>query len=381
MASEAVAKSGGPASDRTADLRWMRAAFALARRGLGNVWPNPAVGCVIVNQERVVGRGWTQPGGRPHAETEALRRAGTAARGATAYVSLEPCRHWGQTPPCADALINSGVRRVVVALEDPDPRVAGGGIRRLRDAGIEVETGLGAPEAAEINAGFLARQRRARPLVTLKLATSLDGRIAIASGESRWITGPPARAHGHLLRTRHDAIMVGTGTVLADNPQLTCRLPGLADRSPMRVVLDRKLRIPPTAHVIAGASQIRTWVLTLRSADLLRRGAFLARGVNLIETEPDAGGRIDLVAALSALGERGVTRLLVEGGARLAAALLRLRLVDRLVWMHAPLLIGGDGIPAVGALGLAALVEAPGFERAATETAGDDVLTVFRFRE
>src|SRR5438093_45669 len=245
----------------------MLAALALARRGLGNVWPNPAVGCIIVKDGRVAGRGWTQPGGRPHAETEALARAGEAARGATAYVSLEPCSHWGRTPPCADALIAAGVRRVVVALEDPDPRVAGSGLARLRAAGIAVETGLGAAAAAEINAGFFQRVRFGRPLVTLKLASSLDGRIATASGESRWITGPPARDHAHLLRATHDAILVGTGTVLADDPQLTCRLPGLARRSPVRVVIDRHLRIPPSARLIAEARQVPTWVVTFGSAD------------------------------------------------------------------------------------------------------------------
>src|SRR6266705_1008472 len=219
------------------DEQAMRAALALARRGLGRVWPNPAVGCAIVKDGRVVGRGWTQPGGRPHAETEALARAGGAAHGATAYVTLEPCCHSGRTPPCADAL-------VVAALEDPDPRVVGGGLARLRAAGIAVEAGLCAAEAAEINAGFFQRVRLGRPLVTLKLATSLDGRIATASGESRWITGPAARERAHLLRVTHDAILVGTDTVLADNPQLTCRLPGLGHRSPVRIAIDRELRIP-----------------------------------------------------------------------------------------------------------------------------------------
>src|SRR5712691_553149 len=249
------------------DLSIMRAALALARRGLGNVWPNPAVGCVIARNSKVVGRGWTQPGGRPHAETEALARAGGAAQGATAYVTLEPCSHWGRTPPCADALIAAAVGRVVVAIEDSDPRVAGGGLARLRAAGIAVETGLGAADAAEINAGFLQRVRLGRPLVTLKLATSLDGRIATAAGESRWITGPAARDHAHLLRATHDAILVGTGTVLADDPQLTCRLPGLAGCSPVRVVLDRQLRIPPGADIIAEARQVPTWLVTLPAAD------------------------------------------------------------------------------------------------------------------
>jgi diaminohydroxyphosphoribosylaminopyrimidine deaminase / 5-amino-6-(5-phosphoribosylamino)uracil reductase len=362
------------------DDQAMRAALALARRGLGRVWPNPAVGCVIVNEGRVVGRGWTQPGGRPHAETEALARAGAAAHRATAYVTLEPCCHWGRTPPCADALIAAGLGRVVVALEDPDPRVAGGGVARLRAAGIAVEAGLGAAEAAEINAGFFQRVHLGRPLVTLKLATSLDGRIATASGESRWITGPPARERAHLLRATHDAILVGTDTVIADNPQLTCRLPGLETLSPVRVVIDRQLRIPLDARVFAEARQIPSWVVTLSSADQARRKALGEAGVVVIPAEPDPAGRIDLSRALGLLGEHGLTRLLVEGGGRLAAALLRAGLVDRLVWLHAPLLLGGDGIPAVAELGLDALADAPGFERLTSETIGADVLTVFRAR-
>jgi diaminohydroxyphosphoribosylaminopyrimidine deaminase / 5-amino-6-(5-phosphoribosylamino)uracil reductase len=377
MAIEAHADS---ASDRRLDLDAMRAALALARRGLGAVWPNPAVGCVIVNDGRVVGRGWTQPGGRPHGETEALRRAGEGARGAVAYVSLEPCCHWGRTPPCVDALATGGVQRVVVALKDPDPRVAGEGLRQLRAAGLDVEVGLCAEEAAEINAGFLSRLRLGRPLVTLKFATSLDGRIATASGESQWITGPPARERAHALRASHDAIMVGTGTVIADDPQLTCRLPGLDHRSPVRVVIDRHLRIPPTARLIADARRIPTWVLTLCSADLASRATFLASGVTLIDVDPDRAGQVDLAAALRALGERGITRLLVEGGARLVAAFLRARLVDSLVWVHAPLVIGSEGVPAIAGLDLAALADALAFERLSTETIGDDVLTTFRVR-
>jgi len=356
----------------------MRAALALARRGLGNVWPNPAVGCVIVREERVVGRGWTRPGGRPHAETEALARAGEKARGATAYVTLEPCCHWGRTPPCADALIAAGLSRVVIALEDPDPRVAGGGLARLRAAGIAGEIGLGAAEAAEINAGFFQRVRLGRPLVTLKLATSLDGRIATASGESRWITGPAARERAHLLRATHDAILIGTDTVIADNPELTCRLPGLAQHSPVRVVIDRQLRIPLDAHLFAEVRAVPTWVLTLASADKARQKALGDAGVVVITAEPDQAGRIGPDTALGLLGERGLTRLLVEGGGRLAASLLRAGLVDRLVWLHAPLLLGGDGIPAVADLGLDRLAEAPAFERLTSETVGDDVLTVFR---
>ena len=374
----AIEASAPPAS--AGDLGAMRAALALARRGLGTVWPNPAVGCVIVEERQVVGRGWTQPGGRPHGETEALRRAGEAARGAAAYVSLEPCCHWGRTPPCVDALITAGVQRAVVALEDPDPRVAGEGMRRLRAAGLDVEVGLCAEEAAEVNAGFLSRLRLGRPLVTLKFATSLDGRIATASGESQWISGPPARERAHALRASHDAIMVGTGTAVVDDPQLTCRLPGLDHRSPVRVVIDRHLRIPPTARLIADAHQVPTWVLTLRSADPDRRAAFLANRVTLIDVDHDSTGQVDLAAALGVLGERGITRLLVEGGAGLAAAFFRARLVDRLVWVHAPLAIGGDGIPAIAGLDPTALAHAPAFERLSTQTIGDDVLTTFSVR-
>ena len=381
MATEPPADAANSPSLRQFDLRAMRAALALARRGLGAVWPNPAVGCVIVNENRVVGRGWTQPGGRPHGETEALRRAGGAARGGTAYVSLEPCCHWGRTPPCTDAVIAAGIRRVVVALEDADPRVAGEGVRRLRAAGLHVETGLCATEAAEINAGFFCRLRTGRPLVTLKLATSLDGRIATARSESQWISGVPAREHAHALRATHDAIMVGTGTVLADNPQLTCRLPGLAHRSPVRVVIDRDLRIPPTMRLILDARAVPVWILTSPSADLARRRALVAAGATVIDIDPGPNGDRSLAAALAALGGCGITRLLLEGGGRLAAAFARDGLVDRLVWVHAPMLIGGDGIPAIAELGLEALSKAPSFERLSAETVGDDLLTVFRVRE
>ena len=237
------------------DQDYLRRAIRLAMNGRGAVEPNPMVGCVIVKDGRVVGRGWTQPGGRPHAETEALRRAGAAATGATAYVSLEPCSHHGRTPPCAEALIAAGIARVVAAGEDPDPRVSGSGLARLRQAGIAIETGLCAEEAAELNAGFLCRVTKGRPLVTLKLATSLDGRIATATGQSRWITGPAARERAHLLRATHDAVLVGTGTALADDPLLTCRLPGLEHRSPVRIALDRTLRLPATLRLFAGARE------------------------------------------------------------------------------------------------------------------------------
>jgi diaminohydroxyphosphoribosylaminopyrimidine deaminase/5-amino-6-(5-phosphoribosylamino)uracil reductase len=355
----------------------MRAALALARRGLGNVWPNPAVGCVIVKDGRIIGRGWTQPGGRPHAETEALARAGAAAEGATAYVTLEPCAHHGKTPPCAEALIGAGVRRVVAALEDPDPRVAGRGVGRLRAAGIEVETGLCAAEAAELNAGFLRRIVSGRPLVTLKLATSLDGHIATAAGESRWITGGASRDRAHLLRARHDAILVGTETVIADDPELTCRLPGLAGRSPVRIVLDRRLRLPATARIF-DTKAAPTWLVTIATQQGAGRAALRERGVEIVETEADPAGGLDLTVLLAKLGGRGLTRVLVEGGGRLAASLLREKLVDLLVWFHAPALIGGDGRPAVAPLGLTSLTDVPRFERLSSETTGEDAMAIFR---
>jgi diaminohydroxyphosphoribosylaminopyrimidine deaminase / 5-amino-6-(5-phosphoribosylamino)uracil reductase len=363
--------------DPRLDLSMMRTALALARRGLGAVWPNPAVGCVIVKEGRVLGRGWTGRGGRPHAESEALRRVGDEARGATLYVSLEPCCHWGETPPCAQAVIAAGVKRVVCALEDPDPRVKGGGVRRLREAGLVVEEGLCGDEAAEINAGFLSRVTRGRPLVTLKLATSLDGRIATRSGESRWITGALARERAHLLRATHDAVMVGTGTVLADDPLLTCRLAGLGARSPVRVALDRRLLIPLSARIVADARAHPTWLIASRPADAKRREALCAAGVEVIEVEGESAEGLDLGAALGALGQRGITRLLVEGGARLAASLIRARLVDRLLWFHAPLVIGGDGVPALAKLGIAALADAPRFALASGEEIVSDHLSVF----
>lgn len=355
----------------------MRAALALARRGLGNVWPNPAVGCVIVHAGRVVGRGWTQPGGRPHAETEALAMAGALARGATAYVTLEPCSHHGKTPPCADALVAAGISRVVVAVEDPDPRVSGRGIARLREAGLTVLSGVMAEEAAELNAGFLSRITRRRPLVTVKLATTLDGRIATHSGESRWITGAAARQAGHLLRAENDAIMVGSGTVLADDPELTCRLPGLEDRSPVRVVVDGRLRLPLTSKLVSSANDVATWVLTLEGAEENRREAYEEAGVDVVELPGDDNG-VDLAAALDVLGESGITRVLAEGGAHLTASLLRLGLVDRLVWFRAPRLIGGDGLPAAVSFGVDHLSQTPGFECVDVRPLGADILEIYR---
>jgi diaminohydroxyphosphoribosylaminopyrimidine deaminase/5-amino-6-(5-phosphoribosylamino)uracil reductase len=359
------------------DLLHMRAALALARRGLGNAWPNPAVGCVLVKDGRVIGRGWTQPGGRPHAETEALRRAGDTARGATAYVTLEPCSHHGRTPPCCEALAGAGIARVVMAMRDPDPRVNGRGLAMLRGAGIVVEEGLLEAEARALNAGFFRRIQAGMPVVTLKLASTLDGRIATASGESRWITGEAARREVHALRARHDAILVGSGTVLADDPDLTCRIPGM-ERVPMlRVVADARLRTSPSARLVQSAGVAPVLVITAPGHPPAAQAPFIAAGADIVTVPAHAAGGLDLPSLLRALGRRGVTRVLAEGGAGLAAALLRQGLVDRLVWFHAPAVMGGDGHPALEGLRLAALSAMPRFRRTALRAIGDDMLSEF----
>ena len=354
----------------------MRAALALARRGLGDTWPNPAVGCVIVRDGSVVGRGWTQPGGRPHAETEALRRAGEAARGATAYVTLEPCSHWGRTPPCCNALIAAGVARVVVAMRDPDPRVDGRGFAGLREAGIEVQEGLLEAEAQAINAGFARRIRAGRPFVTLKLATTLDGRIATAAGESRWITGATARREAHAMRARHDAVLVGSGTVLADDPDLTCRLPGAAHVPGLRVVADGRLRTPLSSRLVATAREHPTLIVTVPGHPPAALAPYQEAGAEVIKVARAEAG-LKLAALLGALAERGVTRVLAEGGAGIAASLLRDGLVDRLAWFHAPAVMGGDGLPAAYPLPVGALSAMPRFRRVAARPLGADWLTEF----
>ncbi len=379
------------------DLTFMRAAMALATRGLGATWPNPSVGCVIVQGGTIVGRGRTGLRGRPHAETQALAMAGQAARGATAYVTLEPCSHHGHTPPCAEALAEAGIARVVVAAGDPDPRVNGAGLSRLRAAGIDVQTGFLEAEATETLAGFFTRVRESRPLVTLKLATTLDGRIATRTGESRWITGPAARQAVHALRGQHDAVLVGADTLAKDDPDLSCRIPGFAHRPTIRIVADSRLRTSLSARIIATAHQNPSWILyhtdslpeDTNPADFKLGEIIPSRAQRLAE----AGARcilvpaaaatqtgdpgIDLPSALRALGTRGLTRILAEGGARLAAALLRADLVDRIAWFHAPGVMGADGIPALAGLGVEALAAMPRFTPMLPPRGlGPDVMTV-----
>jgi diaminohydroxyphosphoribosylaminopyrimidine deaminase/5-amino-6-(5-phosphoribosylamino)uracil reductase len=335
----------------------MAHALRLAARGLGNVWPNPAVGCVLVREGVIVGRGWTQPGGRPHAEVRALLQAGALAEGATAYVTLEPCAHHGHTPPCADALIAARVARVVTALTDPDPRVSGKGHAMLRAAGIAVTEGVMASEATHLNAGFLKRVTQGLPFVTLKLAASLDGRTATATGESRWITGPEARRKVHAMRLSHDAVMVGSGTALADDPDLTVRDMG-AVRQPIRIVLDRLLRHSPDSRLGRTAQDHPVWLLHGPTAPTAAREAWEAIGATLIET-PEIAGHLDLKAALQILASKGLTRILSEGGGTVAAALVKEGLVDDLALFSGGVLIGATGHPALGALASSSLPDAP----------------------
>jgi len=356
------------------DIRHMRHALRLAERSLGSVSPNPAVGCVIVAPDgHIVARGRTQNGGRPHAETVALRAAGSRARGATAYVTLEPCSHHGQTPPCADALVEAQLARVVVAAEDPDPRVDGRGIARLRDAGIRVDIGILRDDAAELNRGFILRTTLARPFVTLKIAQSLDGRSASASGQSKWITGEEARTYGHLLRARHDAILIGVETALADDPELTCRIPGLEAHSPLRVVLDSRLRLNEWSKLAQTARDVPTIIFTSKASG----GPLEACGVEIVQIARDARGRPDVSAALYELAQRGITRLLVEGGASVHASFLDRRLADRLEVFTAPMVLGGGGRPAIDALAALGLDETPRFKRVRAKTLGSDLLESF----
>jgi diaminohydroxyphosphoribosylaminopyrimidine deaminase / 5-amino-6-(5-phosphoribosylamino)uracil reductase len=356
----------------------MRAALALARRSLGRTWPNPAVGCVIVKDGKIVGRGRTRDGGRPHAEVDALSQAGEAARGATVYVTLEPCSHFGKSPPCANALIKAGVAKVVSAMEDPNPKVSGRGHARLKEAGIAVEVGDSAQEASEINAGFLMGVREGRPLFHLKLATSLDGHIATASGESKWITGDAARADGHRLRAIHDAVLVGIGTAAADDPDLTTRLPGLVAYSPIRIVLDSKARLASSSKLATTARQTPVWLLCTRAAPAAARAALHERGVEVIEVSADPSGRVDIAAAARELGKRGLTRVLIEGGGAIAAAFLKTNLVDRLSLYHGGRALGADSRSAVGALGLQKLDFAPRFSLVSSRAVGGDTLETWR---
>jgi diaminohydroxyphosphoribosylaminopyrimidine deaminase / 5-amino-6-(5-phosphoribosylamino)uracil reductase len=367
----------------TEDARFMALALALGARGLGRTWPNPAVGAVIVRNDGagpvVVGRGWTQPSGRPHAETEALQRAGEAARGATLYVTLEPCSHHGKTPPCADAIVAAGVARVVSSMVDPNPEVSGAGHWRMSEAGVVVEVGVGAEEAARAHAGHICRVRDGRPHVLLKLAVSADGKAGLAGRRPASITGEPARARVHGLRAISDAVLTGIGTVLADDPLLTCRLPGMAGRSPVRVVLDRALRLPLESRLAATARDVPLWIVVGEAAPKERVEALQRRGAEVLSAASSAG-RLDLAAMLRALAERGITRLMVEAGPILAAAFLAADLVDEAVLLRAATSIGADGIDALEGRPLEALTRSDRLVLTGSETVGADTMERYQRR-
>jgi diaminohydroxyphosphoribosylaminopyrimidine deaminase/5-amino-6-(5-phosphoribosylamino)uracil reductase len=375
-----TATSGSIATDPAIDARFMALALALGRRGLGNTWPNPAVGAVIVRNEPhgpvVVGRGWTQPGGRPHAEVEALRRAGAAARDATIYTTLEPCSHFGQTPPCADAVIAAGITRVVSALDDPNPEIAGEGYRRLRAQGITVVTGFGAEEARRVHAGHIRRMRDGRPHVTLKLAVSADDKVALAGRRPTAVTGEAARERVHRWRAVHDAILIGIGTALADDPLLTVRLPGMAQRSPVRIVLDSALRLPPDGKLARGAHDVPLWILAAADAPGSRECALRAAGADVLRVDGTSDRR-DVAAALKLLATRGITRLMVEGGPTVATAFLTAGLVDEAILLRSSAAIGPSGIDALEGLPLTALTRSPYLRSRGVESAGSDTIETF----
>jgi diaminohydroxyphosphoribosylaminopyrimidine deaminase / 5-amino-6-(5-phosphoribosylamino)uracil reductase len=347
-----------------ADAAYMVAALSLGARNLGDTWPNPAVGCVIVKNNLIVGRGWTQTGGRPHAEMEALSRAGENAKGATAYVTLEPCSHHGKTPPCAEALIAAGIARVVVGAGDPDPRVAGQGIAKLKAAGVQVDVGEGKAAAERTNAGFFLRFTENRPLFALKTASSLDGRIALANGDSKWITGPAARQAVQAVRARYDAILIGSGTALADDPALTCRLDGYTGRPKVRIVLDRRLRLPLTSQLVKTACNIPTWVVTSEVSPKAK--ALAERGVDVITARAENFNAV--------LAERGLTRILIEGGGQVAGAFLKAHMIDEVVWFRSGSVIGGDGLPSVGDLQGTYMAASPHFKHVESLVFGADTL-------
>ena len=357
------------------DLRFMQLALSLGRRGLGRTSPNPAVGAVVVKDGVIVGRGWTQPGGRPHAETEALKRAGKEAKGATLYVTLEPCSHQGKTPPCVDAIIRSGIARVVSALEDPNPEIAGQGYAKLRERGIAVEAGLEAAAAARQHAGHIRRMRDGRPQVLLKLAASADGKAGLLARKPAGITGEAAQARVHQMRAESDAILVGIGTVLSDDPHLTCRLPGMMEWSPVRVILDARLRIPLATSIVGTARETPTWVFTTPNASPVAEDILKAKGVEVFRVD-GKDGRLDLNAVLKALAGRGITRLMVEGGPTVAAAFIKADLVDEAALFRSPNPLG-EGIDLLEGLSLTALTKSPKLKPVASEMVGGDTLELF----
>ncbi|KKM12961.1 DeoR faimly transcriptional regulator [Clostridiales bacterium PH28_bin88] len=352
----------------------MRRALELAGKAMGWTSPNPMVGAVIVKEGRIVGEGYHQRAGTPHAEVHALRRAGEQARGATLYVTLEPCSHYGRTPPCTEAVIRAGITRVVAAMTDPNPLVAGRGLAALREAGIQVEVGLLGHEAARLNEVFVKYITTGLPWVVMKAAMTMDGRIATRTGHSRWVTGEESRLHVHRLRHRYDAIMVGIGTVLADNPLLTTRLPEHEGKQPLRVILDSRLRLPVDARVVRDTSDAGTLVATTERHDPGKKAALEERGVE-VAVIPGLGPRVDLPALMRLLGQRQITGILLEGGSEVNAAALAAGIVDKTLFFIAPKIVGGAGAPGpVGGKGVSTMEKAQRLKDVTVERFGPDLL-------
>ena len=350
--------------------KFMRRAIVLARRGIGKTSPNPAVGCVIVRDGVIVGEGWHKKAGTPHAEVHALQQAGEAARGADVYVTLEPCAHFGKTPPCAEALIAAGVRRVFAAMEDPNPRVSGRGVRNLRAAGIEVTLGIMAAESRLLNEPFIKHVTTGLPFVILKTAMTLDGKTATTNGDSKWITNDKSRRYVHKLRAMVDAVMVGVGTVRADDPLLTCRIPG--GRDPLRVIVDSRLDIPFHSQVLHVASRSRTVLATL-VADAPKADRIRALGVQIIQCR-QIHGRVDLAHLLATLGGMGVQSVLLEGGSTLAGETLRCGLIDKLLLFYAPKMVGGEAPGLFAGDGITAMADALKVKDLKLRRFGEDLL-------
>jgi len=369
-------KHGSEPTATDLDRRFMQAAFRLSRRHIGQTWPNPAVGALIVRDDGdgpvVVGRGWTAQGGRPHAEVRALDQAGALAQGATCYVTLEPCAHVGRTGPCCDALIEAGVGRVVSPIADPDVRVSGQGHARLSASGIELVMTADADQARILHAGHWTRIREGRPWICVKMAISADGFIGrIGEGNTK-ISGPEAHRIAHRMRADHDAILVGIGTMQADDPQLTCRLDGMADRSPVRVVLDTQARLSPGARMVETLDIAPVWVVVGESAPAKRTARLAEAGVVVIPAPVDGSGHIELRRVVMLLGERGLTTVLVEGGAKVARAFVDADLVDEAVLFRSQQIIGADGVPALDGLHAGLLMERP-YKVIDQQPVGDDL--------
>ncbi len=366
-----------PIIDPDFDRRMMAAALRLARRNLGQTHPNPAVGCIIVRTDEdepvVVGRGWTAVGGRPHAEKEALKEAGAAAEGATVYVTLEPCAHKGRVKPCSEALVAAKVARVVSAMDDPDPRTKGKGHAALAEAGIAVTRGVLAEEAARAHSGHIQRITKGRPHVTLKLAVSADGMIGTRGGERMIITGMEAFDAVQAMRTGFDLLMVGIGTVLIDNPRLTVRLPGLADRTPTRVILDASARLPLESNLVQSAKEAPLIVIVGPQAEAPRVAGLEAAGAKIIAVDAAPGG-VDLRTAFQALAAEGFSRLFAEGGAEVAASLVSADLIDEAIVFRAPVVVGPNGVRALGGTALSALERSPRYRLVETAAVGVDVM-------